>query len=72
VTLKCKEPETFALLKTLVNQSGNKPFDWNKLPSNINEKQLQSLENYELIFFKDYSEYVILFSDLVNILSKIK
>jgi hypothetical protein len=71
-TIKIKEPETFALLKKLVDQSGNKPYDWNKLPSNINEKQLQTLENYGLIFFKDYSDYVVLFSGLKNIISNIK
>ena len=70
--LKVKDPQAYELLSKIVNSSGSKPFDWNKLPAGVNEKQLQTLEKLEFLSFKDYSDYVILHGGLKDIILKIK
>jgi hypothetical protein len=69
--LKVKDPQSFELLNKLATASGSKPFDWTKLPANSNVNSLKTLEDLELIFTKDYSDYVLLIGRTKEILSKI-
>lgn len=69
--LKVKDPQSFELLNKLVSTSGSKTFDWTKIPANSNVKSLKELEDLEIIFTRDYSEYVLLNANTKELLGKI-
>jgi len=69
--IKLEEPQTYELLNKLVTASGNKQFDWSKLPSGSNAESLRSLERAGLIFTRDYNEYVLLYGRIREIMNRV-
>jgi hypothetical protein len=69
--LKVKDPQSFELLNKLATTSGNKTFDWTKLPVNTNYANLKTLEDLELIFTKDFSDYILLFGKTKDFMGKL-
>ena len=70
--LKIKDPQAFDLLNKLSTASGTKQFDWTKLPTNSQWSSIKSLESLELIFTRDFSEYVLINGKTKEIMTRVE
>ena len=69
--LKVSDPQSYELMNKLATVPNTKQFDWNKLPGNSSWGNLKTLEKLDLIFTKDYSDYVLLYGKIKEIISKV-